>query len=72
MIERIGGVIGIAMLVAAVAFAGYQYKEVHLPEFEALKVTVEYQQCVARCIATCRANGISADVCNCNNCNVYR
>jgi len=70
--DRITSLIAFAVLIAGVAFAGYQYKEVHLPEFEALKVTVQYQECVQRCIETCKANGISVDKCNCTHCNVYR
>ena len=70
--ERVTSLIGLVILLASVVFAGYQYKEVHLPEFEALKATVEYQQCVQRCIDTCKANRISIDDCNCNHCNVYR
>ncbi len=72
MIERIISIAGLATLVAAVAFAGYQYKEVHLPEFEELRAAVEYQQCVQRCLDTCRANQVPVDRCNCNHCNVYR
>ena len=70
--ERIISIISLGLLVAGVAFAGYQYKEVHLPEFETLKLTVEYQQCVQRCVDTCKANRISVDTCNCNHCNVYK
>jgi len=72
MIERVLGLVGLATLFAAVAFAGYQYKEVHLPEFEDLRNTVEYQQCISECLETCKANGISIDQCNCDRCNVYR
>ncbi len=70
--ERIIGIISLGLLVAGATFAGYQYKEVHLPEFETLKHTVEYQVCIQRCIDTCKANSISVDLCNCNHCNVYR
>ena len=71
-VDRILSLAAVATLIAGVAFAGYQYREVHLPEFEELKATVTYQQCIQRCIETCRANGISVDQCNCNHCNVYR
>ncbi len=72
MVERILGMVAVATLFAAVAFAGYQYKEVHLPAFEELQAAVEYQQCIQRCIDTCRANQVPVDRCNCNHCNVYR
>jgi hypothetical protein len=72
MIERILAWVAGVTLVAGVAFAGYQYKEVHLPEFEILKNTVEYQQCVQQCVDTCKANGVPVDKCNCDHCNVFR
>ena len=72
MIERIATLAGLAILIASVAFAGYQYREVHLPEFEEMKSVVEYQQCIQRCVDTCRANGIPVDRCKCDHCNVYR
>jgi hypothetical protein len=64
--------VALATLIASVAFAGYQYKEIHLPEFEALKNSVAYQACIQQCIDTCRANGISVDACKCDHCNVYK
>lgn len=72
MVERIIGIATLATLVAAVAFAGYQYKEVHLPEFAELQAKVEYQECIQRCIDTCKANGIPVDQCRCDHCNVYK
>ncbi len=72
MIERILTMAAAATLFAAVAFAGYQYKEVHLPEFQELQAAVEYQQCVQRCTDTCKANQVPIDRCNCDHCNVYR
>jgi hypothetical protein len=72
MIERIAGLIGLVTLIAGVAFAGYQYREVHLPQFEELQATVEYQKCIQQCIETCRDNGVPIDQCRCDRCNVYR
>jgi hypothetical protein len=62
----------VGSMIAAVAFAGYQYKEVHLPAFESVKATVDYQACIQQCIETCNANGIPIDQCNCGHCQVYR
>jgi len=70
--ERFLGLVGLATLFAAVAFAGYQYREIHLPEFEDLKNTVEYQQCISDCLTTCRANSIPPEKCRCDHCNVHR
>ena len=70
--ERLLAIIAAGSLAASVAFAGYQYKEVHLPEFEEIKATVVYQQCIQQCIDTCRANNVPVDRCNCSHCNVYR
>lgn len=71
-LQRIMSIIGIATMAAGVAFAGYQYKEEHLPAFEKLQAAVEYQQCIQRCTETCRANGVPIDICNCGHCNVFR
>lgn len=70
--ERILGLVALATLVAGVAFAGYQYKEVHLVEFAELQATVEHQQCIQQCVDTCRANNVPIDECNCSHCNVYK
>lgn len=70
--ERILALVTLGILIAGVSFAGYQYKEIHLPEFEELKAEVTYQQCIQRCIDTCRANDISVDKCRCDHCNVYK
>ena len=72
MIERIMTLVGVAIFAAGAAFGAYQYKEVHLPAFEELKAAMTYQQCIQRCIETCRANGVPVDRCNCGHCNVYR
>ena len=72
MLERILGVIAIGTLAAGVAFGGYQYKEVHLPEFAELQATVKYQECIRQCQETCQANGIPIDQCNCGHCQVHR
>ena len=72
MIDRIANWVGLFVLVSAVAFAGYQYKEVHLPEFEVLKNTVEYHQCIQQCRNTCKANAVPLDKCNCMHCNVFK
>ena len=70
--ERILSLAALATLIAGVAFAGYQYKEVHLPAFQELQATVEYQACIQQCLDTCRANAVPVDRCNCNHCNVYK
>lgn len=70
--ERISSLVAIATLMAAIIFGWYQYREVHLPEFEELKIAVTYQQCIQQCVDVCRANGVPIDRCNCNHCNVYR
>jgi hypothetical protein len=72
MLERISTIVALAVICAGVAFGAYQYREVHLPAFEQLKATVEYQQCIQRCIDTCKANGILVDKCKCGHCDVYR
>jgi hypothetical protein len=41
MLERISTIVALAVICAGVAFAGYQYREVHLPAFEQLKATEE-------------------------------
>lgn len=64
--------ITVATMVASVVFAGYQYRQVHLPEFRELQATVTYQQCIQQCENVCRANSIPLDRCNCGHCNVYR
>jgi hypothetical protein len=71
-IDRILAIVGIATAVAAVSFAGYQYREVHLPEFEELKAVVGYQQCIQQCQSTCTANGVSLNECSCGHCNLRR
>ncbi len=63
---------GLAVLMAGAVFAGYQYTEVHLPAFQELQATVEHQQCIQQCTATCKANSVPIDRCNCDHCNVYR
>lgn len=70
--DRILSLVALVTLIAGVAFAGYQYKEVRLPEFEALKNQVQYQACIQQCIDTCKANGIPVDKCKCDHCNVYK
>jgi hypothetical protein len=70
--QRIGALISVATMAAGVAFAGYQYKEEHLPAFEKLQATVEYQTCINRCKQTCQANNVPLDVCNCTHCNVHK
>ena len=61
----------VGSMIAAVAFAGYQYREVHLPAFESIKATVEYQACVQQCVDTCRANNVPMERCICSHCQVY-
>lgn len=71
-VSRFMSLVGFASLLAGVAFAGYQYREVHLPAFEKLKASVTYQECIQRCKETCQANGVPLDRCRCDHCNVYR
>ncbi len=75
MLEKIFGntltIAAVAVLFAGVAFAGYQYREVHLPAFEELRITVTRQQCIQQCMDVCRANDVPMDRCNCSHCNVY-
>jgi hypothetical protein len=70
--ERILSLVAIGTLIAGVAFAGYQYKEQHIPAFMELQAKVEYQACIQQCLDTCRANAVPVDRCNCNHCNVYK
>lgn len=70
--ERILTLVAVATLIAGVAFAGYQYKEEHLPAFAELEAKVEYQACIQQCLDTCRANAVPVDRCNCSHCNVYK
>jgi hypothetical protein len=70
--EKILSLVAVATLIAGVAFAGYQYKEEHIPAFQELQAQVEYQACVQRCVDTCRANSVPIDRCNCGHCNVHR
>lgn len=72
MITKILTIVSLATLIAGAVFAGYQYKQIHLPEFEALKVKVDYHECIRKCKDTCKANGISVDKCKCDHCNIYR
>jgi hypothetical protein len=72
MTEKVLGLVALGTLIAGVAFGGYQYREVHLPEFEEMKAQVNYQACIQQCIETCRANNVPAEKCNCSHCHVYR
>ncbi len=65
-------IVTVGSMVAAVAFAGYHYREEHLPAFQELKATVDYQACIQQCVDTCKLNGIPVDQCNCSLCEVYR
>ena len=70
--EKFFNIIALAGLLGFVVFNYYDYRESHIPEFETLQATVEYQQCIERCRETCIANHIPLNLCDCRHCNVYR
>ncbi len=71
-VDRIIAIVTLSLVVSGAAFAGYHYRDIHLPEFETLKASVTYQECIQRCMDTCKANGVPLDRCNCGHCHVYR
>lgn len=64
-------VIGLGVIAAAVAFGGYHYREVHLPDFAMIQAEVLFDKCMRECIEVCAANGIDHGVCVCDHCRKY-
>jgi hypothetical protein len=70
--------ISLGLLAAGVAFGGYHYREVHLPDFAMVKAEALYEKCVRDCHTVCTENGIPIFAtpedpreCKCEHCLKY-
>ena len=64
-------IIALAAIAALVAFEGYRYERIHLPQFAMIQAEVLFEKCLRECKEICEANGIDADECICEHCRKY-
>ncbi len=71
MVTKILQMAALCTLLGGGAFGAYEYRGVHVPEFQELKKEVLYWKCMQECDTTCINNGIMMPNCNCSHCRKY-